>query len=162
MASLRAFLIGTAAIALAGCSGDLTVPGGGTSGDPTGGPAGASQPAELQVVAGDDQRAEAGAVLETPLMVRVVDGSARPVEGVAVRFDFLGDLSGAALDPEAVLTDGDGRASSLVRLGDAPGEQVIVAAVANSLLPALRATFTAVAVAPKGHGGGKHGGNESD
>jgi hypothetical protein len=111
------------------------------------------------VVAGDAQRAETGTVLDTPLTVQVVDGSTRPVAGVTVQFGFLGDAAGAALDPATVLTDDQGRAAATVRLGDTPGEQVIVAAVANSLVPTLRAMFTATAVPP--HGGG-HGHDKAE
>jgi hypothetical protein len=137
--------------ALAACSGDLTVPGG----DPGADPVGVSQPVLLQAVAGDGQRAEAGAVLDRPLAVVVVDSGDSPVSGVPVRFAFLGEVAGAALDPEAVLTNGEGRAEAIVRLGEQPGEQVIIAAVDNTLLPALRATFTATAVPP--HGGRDRG-----
>jgi hypothetical protein len=143
---------------LTGCSGDLTVPGGGPAGDPEG----PSSPALLQVVAGDDQRAETGAVLDQPLTVRVVDDSARPVAGVAVRFGFLGEAAGAALDPDAVLSDTEGRAAAIVRLGDTPGEQLIIAAVDNTLIPALRTTFTATALPAHGGGHGHDKDHESD
>ena len=163
MSRLPAFLTGRAMSLLAigvltGCSGNLTVPGGG----PTDDPEGPSLPAVLQVVAGDDQRAEAGAVLEQPLTVRVVDDSARPVAGVPVRFGFLGDAAGAALDPDAVLSDAEGRAAAIVRLGDTPGEQLIVAAVDNTLLPALRTTFTATALPAPGGGHGRDKNSQSN
>jgi hypothetical protein len=162
MSSRRAWLAGTGvcallAGALPACAGDLTVPGSDPQADPGG--SGAGLPALLQAVAGDGQRAETGQVLDQPLAVRVLDEAAQPLAGVAVRFGFLGDAAGAALDPAAVLTDAEGRAEAIVRLGDTPGEQVIVAAVDNTLMAALRATFTATAL--PAHGGG-HGHGHGD
>jgi hypothetical protein len=129
-----------------GCSaGDLTLP------SPGG-------PAALVVVSGDGQQAEAGALLAEPLAVRLVDGGTRPVSGASVRFRFVGDLPGAKLDPASVLTDADGRAAAIVRLGEATGEQIIVAEVTNTQLSDLRARFSATAVPPDGNNGGKKGG----
>ena len=138
-------------VALVGCSGgDLTLPGQGAPGAP--------RPASLEVVSGDGQQGEIGTVLDKPLTVRVLDDSLRPVPATAVHFGFLGDFSGATLDPASVLTDADGRAAAIVRLGQVVGEQVVVAEVVNTQLPELRAQFTATAVAPDTGGGGKWGG----
>jgi hypothetical protein len=139
---------GAAALVLSlGCSGgDLTLPG-------------ANEPAALMIVSGDGQRADAGTLLEEPLTGQVLDGSSQPVRGTPVLFNFLGDLPGAALDPSSVLTDENGRAAAMVRLGDVPGEQVIVAQVTNSQTPDLRARFSATAVSPNGNGGGKKAGD---
>src|SRR5215210_6084349 len=105
-----AFYAGAATCLLTlGCSGgDLTLPA-------------AHQPAELMIVSGNGQRADAGALLEEPLTVEVLDGSSQPVRGAPVQFGFLGDLPGAALDPASVLTDANGRAAARVRLGEVPG-----------------------------------------
>jgi hypothetical protein len=152
MTSQRVFCVGAAVVTLAliGCSGgDLTLPGG---------QSGAVQPVALEVVSGDGQRADAGTVLDRPLTVQVLDESSQPVPNVRVQFSFLGELPGAALDPASILTDAEGRAAAIARLGELPGEQVIVAAVANSELPDLRAQFSATAVVPGGKKGG-HGGN---
>jgi hypothetical protein len=133
-----------------GCSaGDLSLPGPSQSGP---------VPVALEVVSGDGQRAEAGTVLDDPLMVQVLDESSQPVPDIQVQFSFLGDLSGAALDPASIETDEEGRAATIVRLGELPGEQVIVAAVANTQLPDLRAQFSATAVLPGGEGDDKKGG----
>jgi hypothetical protein len=150
MTSHRVFRVGAAAVALTliGCSaGDLTLPG-----------PGPDQPAALKVLSGDGQRAEAGTLLDDPLTVQVLDESSHPVPSIRVQFSFLGDLSGAALDPALIETDEEGRAAAIVRLGEQPGEQVIVAAVANTQLPDLRARFSATAVAPSGGDGDKKGG----
>ncbi len=163
MTSHRVLCVGAAIVLLTlnGCSaGDLTLPGPGQSSP--------DQPAELKVLSGDGQEAEAGAVLDDPLMVQVLDESSQPVAGIRVQFTFLGDLSGAAVDPTSIETDEAGRAEAVVRLGELPGEQIIVAAVANTQLPDLRARFSATAVPPddgdddkkggKGHGGSGNGG----
>jgi hypothetical protein len=138
-------------VGLVGCSsGDLTLPGQDQPGP--------VQPARLIVMSGDDQRAEAGALLEEPLLVRVLDDSARAVPNTPVRFRFLGDPSGAELAPASVLTDEQGRAATFARLGEPAGEQVIVAEVVNTELPDLSARFTATALDPDDHGDEKGGG----
>jgi hypothetical protein len=152
MTSHRVFRVGAAAVMLTliGCSGgDLTLPGG---------QSGPEQPAALKVLSGDGQQAEVGTVLDDPLTVQVLDESSQPVPDVRVQFNFLGELSGAALDPASIETDEEGRAAAIVRLGDQPGEQVIVAAVANTQLPDLRAQFSVTAVPPSGGDGDKKGG----
>ena len=158
MTSHRVFRVGAAVVLLTliGCSaGDLTLPGPGQSGP--------DQPAALKVLSGDGQRAEAGTVLDDPLTVQVLDESSQPMPNVRVQFSFLGDLSGAAVDPASIETDETGRAAAIVRLGELPGEQIIVAAVASTQVPALQARFSATAVPPDDDGkkGGKsgHGGN---
>jgi hypothetical protein len=160
MTSHRVFGVGAAVVMLTliACSaGDLTLPDPGQSG----------QPAVLKVLSGDGQEAEAGTVLDDPLTVQVLDESSQPMPNVRVLFSVLGDLSGAAVDPASIETDEAGRAAAIVRLGELPGEQVIVAAVANTQLSDLRARFSATAVPPgegdgdkkggKGHGGGNGG-----
>ena len=136
---------------LVGCSaGDLTLPG---QGQPA-----SVQPAVLIVVSGDGQRAEAGTVLDEPLTVRVLDDSSRAVPNTPVQFEFLGDFPGAELAPASVLTDAEGRASAIARLGEPAGEQVILAEVVNTQLPDLRVRFSATAVDPHGKDGEKKGG----
>jgi hypothetical protein len=150
MTSHRVFCAGAAAVMLTliACSaGDLTLP------------SGPDQPAALKVLSGDDQQAEVGKVLDDPLTVQVLNDSSQPVPNIQVQFNFLGDASGAALDPASIETDEQGRAAAIVRLGELPGEQVIVAAVANTQLPDLRARFSATAVAPGGGGKGGRGGH---
>jgi hypothetical protein len=159
MTSHRVFCLGAAVVMLTllGCgTGDLTLPGPGQ-----GGPA---QPAELKVLSGDGQQAEVGTVLDDPLTVQVLGDSSQPMPNVRVQFSFLGDISGAVVDPASIETDTAGRAAAIVRLGDVPGEQVIVAAVANTQQADLRAQFSATAVLPGGRNGGKggHGDNGGD
>ena len=153
MTSHRVFRVGAAAVMLTliGCSaGDLTLP------DP--GQSGPEQPAEVKVLSGDGQRAEAGTVLDDPLTVQVLDESSHPVPGIRVQFSFLGDLSGAALDPASIETDEEGVPRQSSGWARQTGEQVIVAAVANTQLADLRARFSATAVPPDGGDGDKKGG----
>jgi hypothetical protein len=129
---------------LLGCAGgDLTLPGSGP------------QPDALRIVAGDEQRAPTGTLLDDPLVVEVLDAASRPVPGSTVEFSFLGELPGAGLDPAAVTTGADGRAAAVVRLGEVSGEQMIVARVAGATSPDLSARFTVLAL---GGGGGDDGG----
>ena len=160
MASQRVFCVGAALVMLTliGCSaGDLTLPGPGENG-----------PDQLKVLSGDGQQAEVGTVLDDPLTVQVLDERSQPMANIQVQFSFVGDLTGAALDPALIETDEEGRAAAVVRLGELPGEQVIVAAVANTQLPDLRAQFSATAVPPRGGDGdekggkGGHGGSGDD
>jgi len=152
MSGQRVFSAGAAALVLAlGCSGgDLTLPSSGG-------------PAALSVVSGDGQQAAAGTVLGEPLTVQLLDSSARPVSGIAVQFSFVGDVPGAGLDPASVVTDQNGRAAAVARLGRVLGAQVIVAQVASS--SNLSASFSVIAVPHGGNdggGGGNQGGSGSD
>lgn len=153
MPSLRTFAVLVTTLVSAGCSEDLTLPGGNSGNTPA--------PASLTAVAGDDQRATVGAVLDQPLTVQALDASAQPVAGVRVEFAFLGAAAGATLDPAATTTDAEGRAATTVRLGPLPGEQTIVAAVADPRVPLLSARFTATATRAHGNGGG-NGKDEGD
>jgi len=152
MSGQRGFSAGAVAVVLAlGCSGgDLTLPS-------------AGGPAALSIVSGDGQQAAAGAVLGEPLTVQLLDGSARPVSGIAVQFSFVGDVPGSGLEPASVVTDQNGQAAAVARLGRVLGEQVIVAQVAST--SNLRASFSVIAVPHGGNdggGGGNQGGGGSD
>src|SRR5215210_2312515 len=109
MTGHRVLSVGAAGVLLTliGCSvGDLTLPGPGQSGP--------EQPAELKVLSGDGQQAEAGTLLDDPLTVQVLDENSQPVAHIRVQFSFLGDLSGAAVDPASIETDEAGRAEAVV------------------------------------------------
>lgn len=147
---------------LAGCSGgDLTLP---DSADPV-----TPRPVTLRIVSGDDQRAEAGDLLDEPLVAQVLDSDANPVPGTTVEFEFLGDVAGAAIDPAVTTSDAEGRAVAFVRLGTESGEHLIIARVPGTASPDLTARFSAVALGSDGGGGGKkdnkgkgHGGDDDD
>jgi hypothetical protein len=104
-------------------------------------------PAELTVISGNGQEGTIGSRLDLPLVVRVTDAHSQPVAGVAVAFRFQTDDPVALLDPEAV-TDGDGRASTEVRLGADAGVHVVEAEVVQAPSE-LRATFDLTAVLPE-------------
>ena len=150
-----------------GCGGsDLTLPGSDGSGGGDGGGAGPDQPgvslpAVLVAADGDGQTAAPGEVLAAPLVVQVLDSVGAPVPGTLIAFSFQGNPDGATLDPSAILTGSDGKAAATVRLGATPGEQIVVASIASSRLPDLRASFSVTAVSPDdhGHGAKDHQGN---
>jgi hypothetical protein len=134
---------------LLGCSGgDLTLP------DSTGP---VVLPVTLRMVSGDDQRADAGDLLEEPLVVQVLDSASNPVGGASVEFEFLGDVPGAAIDPPLTTTDDEGYAEAVVRLGTESGEQLIIARVPGTASPDLSTRFSVVALGSDGGGGGKKG-----
>ena len=144
---------------LVACSGgDLTLPADGTP------PADATA---LRILSGDDQRADAGDLLDQPLVVQVVDADTNPVAGAAVEFEFLGDVPGAAIDPPLTTTDADGRAEAFVRLGTESGEHLIIARVPGAASPDLSARFSVLALGSNGGGrkdnkGKGHGGDGDD
>jgi hypothetical protein len=141
---------------LAGCSGgDLTLPG-------------SASPAALTIVSGDNQRADAGDLLEQPLVVEALAADGTPVPGASVEFGFLGDVPGGALDPALTTTDDRGRAETFVRLGTESGEHLVIARVAGTVSPDLSARFSVVALSGGGGGGKKddkgkgHGRDDDD
>jgi hypothetical protein len=101
-------------LTLGGCSGDdLLLPGG--------------APAQIRVVSGDGQTARAGDPLLHPLVVEVLDGAGRPIPGAPVAFEFVDPPRGAEISAPATETDVAGRASAEVTLGNAAGDQPVVA-----------------------------------
>jgi hypothetical protein len=136
---------------LAACGGgDLTLPADGS-------------PASLRAMSGSGQQATVGAQLPDPLVVRLTDGAARPVPGVAVNFRFQSDVPGAQFEPATVTTNDTGYAFVQVRLGTTPGDQTIEAAVGASPSSALLATFGVTALPgnpDRGHGGGHNEGDD--
>jgi hypothetical protein len=141
---------------LVGCSGDLTLPG-------------SANPVTLTVVSGDGQQADAGDLLEQPLVVKVLASDGTPVPGASVEFGFLGEVPGGVVDPAVTTTDDEGQAKAFVRLGTESGEHQIIAQVAGTSSPDLRARFSVVALGGDGGGGGKkddkgrgHGNDDDD
>jgi hypothetical protein len=110
-------------------------------------------PVALQAISGDGQEAPVGTRLPDPLVARVTDGAARPVEGVPLTFRFQGDFPGAELDPPSAQTNDSGRASTRVKLGTATGPYTVEAVVTQGA-PSLSTTFGVTAVPREdGHGG---------
>jgi Bacterial Ig-like domain (group 1)/Bacterial Ig-like domain (group 3) len=75
-----------------------------------------SEPATLEIVAGDGQTGRVGATLADPVVALVSDGQGRPMSGVPVVF-VLEQGSDATVSPDTVPTDGAGRATFQVTMG---------------------------------------------
>ena len=136
---------------LAACGGDVSLPGG---------PSGPAEPDQLRIVNGDGQEAQTGELLPDPLVVQVLDSGRAPVAGTPVEFSFVGDPTGAVLQPVSAETDSTGQVSAFVRLGTESGEQEIVARVAGAASPDLSASFTVTALSDQGGGGKGKGGKQ--
>ncbi|HEX2219641.1 MAG TPA: Ig-like domain-containing protein [Gemmatimonadales bacterium] len=78
--------------------------------------------------------------LPDPLVVRVLDQTGRPVEGVSVTWVAEG---GGSVSPETVPTDGAGLAAAVRVLGETAGEQTTTAEVSG--LQGSPVTFTSTA-----------------
>jgi hypothetical protein len=148
---MRSSLFILALLSLAGCTGDLTLPGGGPDGED------APLPDRVRIVDGDGQRAKIGELLSDPLVVQVVDTGAAPVPGTQIEFSFVGDPAGAVLEPAVTTTDSSGLASAEVRMGSESGDQEVVARVSGTDLSASF-TVTATGKDRHGHGGDGEGG----
>lgn len=97
-------------------------------------------PTALNATDGDEQEADAGALLPERLEVVVRDASGVPVPGVELFFEVAtGDGLTA---PSRARTDTLGRASAIWRLGSQPGPQTLVVS-ADELAQSV--TFTALA-----------------
>jgi hypothetical protein len=134
------------ATASSACSGNLVLPGDDPPVD--------DSPAALKPVSGNGQEGTVGSDLDDPLIVRVTDASSQPLEGVAVEFQFDGEVPDAMITPQA-FTDSNGEAAAQVRLGTEAGPITVLAQVPQS--SDLRVTFglTAVPEERKGKGGGR-------
>src|SRR5688572_23117440 len=73
-------------------------------------------PAAIVIVRGDGQAGTAGRELPDPIVVRVVDGAERAVEGQRVAFMLVAD--DGELRPDTAVTDADGEAATRWVLGD--------------------------------------------
>ncbi len=93
--------------------------------------------AQLVVVSGNGQTGPAGNQLPDPLVVRALDAQGQPMQGVTVGFTAAG---GGQLSQAAVVTDGNGIASTRWTLGSSTGAQSVLASAGN-----VSAIFTATA-----------------
>jgi adhesin/invasin len=110
-------------------SGDLVLPGDG-------------DPADIQIIQGDEQIGGAGLQLEDSLVVRVLDADGRGIAGLPVAF-VLGDgADGGDVSPDTVLTDSRGESATSWVLGGAAGAQELDASVVGQ---DLSVRFTASA-----------------
>lgn len=84
-------------------------------------------PSALELVAGGEQRANAGASVPQPIVVRVLSKRARPVANASVRFRAE---DGAGMpDPSVGSTDNEGRVRATWTLGAMPGRQHLFVSV---------------------------------
>src|SRR5215210_3140043 len=144
--SLRVWMVlAFLAASVSACTGNLVLPGDDSSGE--------DSPAALRPVSGNGQEGTIGSRLD-PLVVLVTDASSQPIQGVAVEFQFDGNVPDAVLTPHAI-TDSNGEAAADVRLGTEAGPITVLAQVAQA--SELQATFglTAVTKGKKGKCGGR-------
>ena len=92
-------------------------------------------PSKLVKISGDNQTDYAGTSLGRPFVVEVRDEENNPVGGVTVTFAVSG--GGGSLNPETMQTNPNGRARSLLTLGNNPGTNTVTASV-----PGLAGTVT--------------------
>ena len=102
---------------------------------------GVAVPQTLTKPSGDEQQAEPGAQLAEPLVVSVRDQNGSAYPGAVVTFALTGD--GGTLSAVTDTTDAEGRAATILTLGEELGAYTVVATVAD-LEPV---TFTATAKA---------------
>jgi hypothetical protein len=129
------------------CSGNLVLPGDDPPGDDL---SGDDSPAALKPVSGNGQEGTVGSRLD-PLIVLVTDAGSQPLEGVAVEFQFDGEVPDGVITPRA-FTDSKGEAAAEVRLGTEAGPITVQAQIPEA--SDLRATFglTALVKGSKGKG----------
>ncbi len=96
----------------------------------------------IELAGGGGQQARQGAKLARPVVFRVLDDVGGPVPGA--RVFFVPSAGHGVADPDTVATDEDGLAGTTWTLGDEPGAQVLVAAVARAGGPSARAAATAL------------------
>ncbi len=95
-------------------------------------------------VSGDNQTAAAGSSLASALVVQVRNGSNVPVSGAAVSFAVTG--GGGSVVPTTAVTDTNGNASTVLRLGSAVGTNTVSASATGTGSVSFTATGTVVPV----------------
>jgi len=123
------------ALGLAGCGGDLSLPG------PT--PGGVS----LAVLQGDGQTGTVGQPLPSPVVVVVRTGEGVPMPDRLVVFVDSATNANDAFDPDTVVTNAQGQALTHWVLGTTPGPYAAVASVIPQSDTIVPASISASAVA---------------
>src|SRR5262245_1913985 len=104
------------------------------------------EPADVSVVAGDNQSGRVGELLADPVVVEVTDVGRRPVAGAAVEVELDGAM-------DTLRTGGDGRASAELALGASVGAVTgHVRVVAPESPQPVQTTFTATALSSSANG----------
>jgi glucose/arabinose dehydrogenase len=96
---------------------------------------------EVLIVSGNDQSGPATETFWAPLVVQVNDPQHNPRPGVAVNFSVQGSATLSTTNP--VITDGNGRAQTLVTAGSVGGQIRITAATPGGLPSGTTATLFA-------------------
>jgi len=99
----------------------------------------ANAPTSLLLISGGGQSGIAGALLPTPIVVRLLDALGAPAPGRTVLFNAT--TENGLLTPTAATTDANGEASAQWRLGGIAGTQTVGASSAG--VPAVQITATA-------------------
>lgn len=100
----------------------------------------AQVPATITKFSGDNQSGTAGAALANSLVVQVKDSNGNPQSGETVNFAVTS--GGGSVSPTSVVTDNDGKASTVLTLGTTAGQTNTVSATASSI---GSVTFSALA-----------------
>jgi hypothetical protein len=108
-AALRLFLPAALAAVLS-CGGDLTLPDSSGAG------------LQLSLVDGNTQTGTVGEPLPLPIVVRVETLNQQPIGGRRVAFVLSQESGAGKVDPDTVVTDSKGEASTRWVLGTAPGD----------------------------------------
>ncbi len=86
-------------------------------------------PAKIVIISGDNQTGPAGGSLGRPFVVEVRDENRTPLGGIPVTFAVTG--GGGSLNLEMTRTNPNGRAWSLLTLGNSPGTNTVTVSVAG-------------------------------
>jgi uncharacterized protein (TIGR03437 family) len=101
----------------------------------------ANTPASLQVLSGNNQSANAGAMLAQPLVVQVLDSNRNPLPGNTVNW-VVTPSNAATVNPSSGTSDSNGSVSTNVTLSSAATGNVQVAATVGSLSQSFSITVT--------------------
>lgn len=99
-------------------------------------------PGDIRLFSGDNQHGPAGAELNEPLVVRVLDRRGQPLPNQQVAFGLADQVPGAAITPATAQTGDDGTAEARWVLGSVSGSQTAVARVVG--VDGLEVRFSAI------------------
>jgi hypothetical protein len=85
--------------------------------------------ASITALSGDNQQGAIGTALPNPLVVQVKDTAGNPQVGVTVNFAISN--GGGSVSPTSVLTDANGKASTVLTLGTQAGVTNAIALISN-------------------------------
>ena len=102
----------------------------------------------LKVSGGGTALLPGGCPVQQPLVVRVVDGTGKPVSGASV--EFVVDAGGGTATPDVVKTGANGEATTTWRVGLEGGANSVRAVLRTSARPSVGFTAESVPMAPGG------------